>query len=56
MQQILQTRQRLLDKLRQSEERGDLDTAALLEYGIAEFDGVIALLTSITRRAQPVLH
>ena len=56
MQQILQSRERLLDKLRQIQEAGDLDTAAVLEYGIAEFDGVIALLTSMTRRGHATLH
>jgi hypothetical protein len=56
MQKILQTRERLLDKLRQTQEAGDLDTAAVLEYGIAEFEGVIALLTSMTRRRPSLLH
>jgi hypothetical protein len=28
----------------------------LLEYGIGEFDGVIALLTSLTTRGQALLH
>jgi hypothetical protein len=53
---ILQTRERLLDKLQQSREVGDLDTAALLEYGIAEFDGVIALLASMTEHGQSTVH
>lgn len=56
MHTIIQSRQRLLDKLKQSQESGDLDTAALLEYGIAEFDGVLALLSSMTKRGNACLH
>ena len=48
MQKLVQTRDRLLDRLRRMEEAGDLDRAAVLEYGIDEFDGVIALLTTMT--------
>jgi hypothetical protein len=56
MTKILQTRERLLDKLQQSQEVGDVDTAALLEYGIAEFDGVIALLASMANHNQTLVH
>jgi hypothetical protein len=56
MKKILQTRERLLDQLKQSQEVGDVDTAAVLEYGIAEFDGVIALLSSLAKRTQLVAH
>jgi hypothetical protein len=56
MQTIFQTRERLLDRLKQIQEAGDLDTAAMLEYGISEFDGVIALLASLTRRGPMLLH
>jgi hypothetical protein len=56
MQEIITTRERLLGKLRVSEQAGDADVAALLEYGIAEFDGVIALLTGMTERGNAVLH
>ncbi len=56
MHTILHTRERLLDKLKQSQEAGDLDGAALLEYGIAEFDGVLALLSSLTKRGHASLH
>lgn len=48
MQKLVQTRDRLLDRLRRMEEAGDLDRAAVLEYGIDEFDGVIALLTTMS--------
>jgi hypothetical protein len=56
MQELLTTRDRLIGKLRVSEQSGDLDVAALLEYGLAEFDGVIALLMSMTERGNAVLH
>lgn len=56
MQELLTTRDRLVGKLKVSEQSGDLDVAALLEYGLAEFDGVIALLMSMTERGNAVLH
>ncbi len=56
MPTILQTRERLLARLRHSESVGDLDTAALLEYGIAEFDGVLALLTSMSEPTRATMH
>jgi hypothetical protein len=56
MQELITTRERLLGKLRVLEQAGDADVAALLEYGIAEFDGVIALLTGMTERGNAVLH
>jgi hypothetical protein len=56
MQELIRTRERLFGKQRALEQAGDVDVAALLEYGIAEFDGVIALLTGMTERGNAVLH
>jgi hypothetical protein len=56
MHTILQTRERLLDRLSRYRQAGELDAAAVLEFGIAEFDGVIALLTHMTERARATMH
>ena len=45
LQELLERRERLLEQLTRAENVGDLDTAALLEFGITECDGLIALLT-----------
>jgi hypothetical protein len=50
LQEMLEKRERLVEQLRRSEEAGDDQAAALLEYGIAECDGVIALITDTIDR------
>jgi hypothetical protein len=47
---MLEKRERLVEQLRRSEEAGDDQAAALLEYGIAECDGLIALITDTLDR------
>jgi hypothetical protein len=56
MQELITTRDRLLGKLKASEQAGDFDVAAVLEFGLAEFDGVIALLMGMTERGTATLH
>jgi hypothetical protein len=43
LQDLLNTRERLLQQLKRAEELGDLEKAALLEFAIGECDGLIAL-------------
>jgi hypothetical protein len=50
LQELLARRERLLERLKLSTEAGDLEAVATLEYAIAECDGVIALITSISAR------
>jgi hypothetical protein len=46
LQELLDTRERLLQRLKDAEEVGDLEKAAVLEFRIEECEGLIALLTA----------
>ena len=40
----------LVERLKQSVQAGDLETAAILEFGIQECDGLIELVTEVSGR------
>jgi hypothetical protein len=47
LQELLERRERLVKRLQQALEAGDLETAAILEFSKQECDGLIALAEQI---------